>query len=589
MGDAPESVAGVRSLGILHSPGYPTYVLSARAFGTLVPVGDWALRVNLFSLVCAVITIVAVYFVARLFRAGVGGALVGALALATAASFWFNATFAKHYALSAALVSIALLLALLWQRTGRSALLVGAAVVIGVATGTAVEQAVIMLVGIVVLVGVGPPRPTKGAMLAAAGAAFGGALVVWGFLVVRAQQHPALDWGEVDSLGRFLDLVRHREYTGAGAETNIVIRTVSYPASITRDLGLGAIVLAAIGGWAAVHRLDRGRQWFLLVVGGITFVGAVVGTGLSRPSGFVTAIVAGGYVIDLLLVLAILIACGTTFVASAVSEWYARRRPDSPIHVVATAVTVVVALAVLVPSIVTHHSRADNDVPAFADHYGEEVLDGLPPNAALLVWGEEFMMPMVYRQVVAGERRDVSVMAVNAVMDGWVSDQLARKYDLVSARGEDAAELRILGMINELRGRGQAVYLDLNAMYALSDVVAFRTNGFTGEVIEGVDETDVGPHATDAADEIARYLHERDRPSMFDDRYRRGSYANAFGLHRRAHIALARAYAAADDIDAAIDEVEAGLRLAPDPATRDVVERLHSMSPEDAKATILDL
>ena len=33
LGDAPEAVAGVRSLGILHAPGYPTYVLAARAFG----------------------------------------------------------------------------------------------------------------------------------------------------------------------------------------------------------------------------------------------------------------------------------------------------------------------------------------------------------------------------------------------------------------------------------------------------------------------------------------------------------------------------------------------------------------------------
>src|SRR6476659_9815265 len=37
-GDAPESVAGVRSLGILHAPGYPSYVLAGRLFGTLVAV-----------------------------------------------------------------------------------------------------------------------------------------------------------------------------------------------------------------------------------------------------------------------------------------------------------------------------------------------------------------------------------------------------------------------------------------------------------------------------------------------------------------------------------------------------------------------
>ena len=44
-----------------------------------------ALRVNLFSVVCTTAMIVCVYFLARLFRASVAGAAVGALTLATAA------------------------------------------------------------------------------------------------------------------------------------------------------------------------------------------------------------------------------------------------------------------------------------------------------------------------------------------------------------------------------------------------------------------------------------------------------------------------------------------------------------------------
>src|SRR5690348_13740062 len=60
-GDAPESVAGVRTLGVIHAPGYPSYVLVARLFGAVLPVGSWALRVNLFSVVCATLTIALVF------------------------------------------------------------------------------------------------------------------------------------------------------------------------------------------------------------------------------------------------------------------------------------------------------------------------------------------------------------------------------------------------------------------------------------------------------------------------------------------------------------------------------------------------
>ena len=57
LGDSPESVAGVAALGVLHAPGYPTYVLAARLFSLLVPVGNLAFRVNLFSAVCATVTV----------------------------------------------------------------------------------------------------------------------------------------------------------------------------------------------------------------------------------------------------------------------------------------------------------------------------------------------------------------------------------------------------------------------------------------------------------------------------------------------------------------------------------------------------
>src|SRR5690242_5564568 len=60
-GDSTESILGTRALGILHAPGYPTYVLLARLFATVFAVGSYAARVNLFSLVCASASIAVCY------------------------------------------------------------------------------------------------------------------------------------------------------------------------------------------------------------------------------------------------------------------------------------------------------------------------------------------------------------------------------------------------------------------------------------------------------------------------------------------------------------------------------------------------
>src|SRR5262245_53154457 len=37
LGDAPEGVSGIHSLGVLHAPGYPSYVLLGRIFTTILP------------------------------------------------------------------------------------------------------------------------------------------------------------------------------------------------------------------------------------------------------------------------------------------------------------------------------------------------------------------------------------------------------------------------------------------------------------------------------------------------------------------------------------------------------------------------
>jgi hypothetical protein len=58
-GDPPEYVSGVKELGVLHAPGYPSYVLLTRGFSELVPIGSLTFRVLLFSLVCAVIAVAA--------------------------------------------------------------------------------------------------------------------------------------------------------------------------------------------------------------------------------------------------------------------------------------------------------------------------------------------------------------------------------------------------------------------------------------------------------------------------------------------------------------------------------------------------
>src|SRR5256885_17261742 len=59
--DSAEFQQAAYSLAIVHPTGYPLYLLLARLWITLLPLGDVAWRVNLLSAVCAVAAVLGGY------------------------------------------------------------------------------------------------------------------------------------------------------------------------------------------------------------------------------------------------------------------------------------------------------------------------------------------------------------------------------------------------------------------------------------------------------------------------------------------------------------------------------------------------
>ena len=53
--DAGEFLAASRIVGIPHPPGTPLWVILAHTWGTLVPIGEWAYRINLMTAVASAV------------------------------------------------------------------------------------------------------------------------------------------------------------------------------------------------------------------------------------------------------------------------------------------------------------------------------------------------------------------------------------------------------------------------------------------------------------------------------------------------------------------------------------------------------
>jgi hypothetical protein len=102
----------VPRLGILHPTGYPLYTLLGKLFTLVVPLNDVALRLNLFSAVCAALAVAFVYLVAHQLVQHRFAALIAALTFAVGETFWAQAVVAEVYALQMLLVALILWFAL---------------------------------------------------------------------------------------------------------------------------------------------------------------------------------------------------------------------------------------------------------------------------------------------------------------------------------------------------------------------------------------------------------------------------------------------------------------------------------------------
>jgi hypothetical protein len=615
LGDAPESVSGVKTLGVLHAPGYPTYVLLSRAFADVVAVGSWASRVNRFSLVCATLTVAVVFLLARSFGASIPGAAVGALALACSTSFWFNASFAKHYALSGLLVSLSALLVVSWQQRRHTILLVLAAGLLGACIGAAWQLAAIMAIGLVVLLALGPEKPRRAAYLSAAAAMLGVAAASLAFMVVRARQNPPINWGDVSSAHRLVSQTTQQDFRGARDVTshggNIIgrlgVRTISYIGIIVRDLGPLAAILAVAGLVAACHgygRLPRDKRVFLVVVLLLNLATIIVvptiepvnGLDLDHIAGFFTGVALGGYLLDASVVIAILIALGTTRASEEVNRWVALRRAPARSRSrarsrartiqnasgrIGTGVAVGIAVLTVVPSLFVHYSYANHRIPALADHYGHRVLAGLPHNAALIVGGYEFGQPIIYRQLVVGERTDVTVVSDDLLVDDWYRELLARQLDPGSRHSRIPSYDDTVARIRALRAE-RPVFVDTSAMALDKDRYGYRAHGLVGEVVDG---TGAHTDTAGALDTASRALLKADT----SDRLARGKYSRfpnqwLYYFHQRAHVELAKQYFMNGNVKAVATELHRALALASRPDEPNTLYALELLRRNDPRA-----
>ncbi len=103
------------NFSFVHPTGYPLYLILGGIFQHLVPIGNPAFRLNLFTAITGALAVGAVYLATREIAQHRGAAVVAAASFALTRTFWFDASAAETYDLNAFFVALLIFVALRWQ------------------------------------------------------------------------------------------------------------------------------------------------------------------------------------------------------------------------------------------------------------------------------------------------------------------------------------------------------------------------------------------------------------------------------------------------------------------------------------------
>lgn len=211
VGDSGEFVTAAATLSIPHPPGFPLYTLAGKAAGTLLPLGNWAYRTNLFSLLCSALALALLWEVGLLGGLGAAGSAFAVLLLAASPSLLYNSVVTEVFALN--LLAGAAALRLLADPALPALRVAGAGgLLLGLAAG---NHQTIVLVLPAALYGLRLRAPHGGRFIRAVAVAalfFLAGLLIYLVLPLRSAHAPPLDWGHPTGWQSAWRVILRRDY-----------------------------------------------------------------------------------------------------------------------------------------------------------------------------------------------------------------------------------------------------------------------------------------------------------------------------------------------------------------------------------------
>lgn len=381
VGDSGEMVTLAHLLGIAQPTGFPLYCLLGKIF-SLVPVGSLAARVNALSAVATAVAAWAAYRVAAR-RVRPPLALAGSLWFALGLTAWSQATIARTYPLTMALLAVELELALDAAARPGSRRVLALTLVAGLSFGTHLLSVVILPILVYLAWRERWPRRLAGTALVLCG------LSLYVYLPLRTGVTAYNAYGPVETATQLADYLTQKRYAGkqfARSPENARTFFSILGRRFATDQPLAPLALPLVCAGLVI----AARRWptlaVFLVVPACANLAILYGYGDDQDLPF-----APRYFLWVLFAEGILFAVGL--------EALARRGP--------AAIVIGAAGLALAYGAHVNYRASDRSRTVFCAEYARALIEPLPPNAVLFLAGDASTLMLDYFQYCENLRRDV--------------------------------------------------------------------------------------------------------------------------------------------------------------------------------------
>ena len=394
------------NFGFVHPTGYPLFLILGGVFQHLVPLGNPAYRLNLFTAITAALAVAALYLAANEITRHRGAAIIAAASFAVTRAFWYDASAAEAYDLNAFFVALLIFIALRWQSEPSARKFAAFCFVFGLAL-THHRSIILWIPAFGLFYFISRPqfdasRITRQASRFAFCLLL--PLLLYFYIPLRAPASPyfALPLAPGRDLvlydntfTGFTNYVLGRTFQSEIRwDTVSVVRLIAFPQLLFDQFGAAGIILGIIGFVAMAWR----KEWARF---------AMLATGFVMTILFALLYHIGDifhYYIPAYLVWGVWIGVGAlTVVGFVARSLSADRRPRFTVYCILFAV-----LILLIPQLITNFAFADRSRETQAREQWTRILSApIPPNTILISNDRDEMTPLWYVQYVENVRRDL--------------------------------------------------------------------------------------------------------------------------------------------------------------------------------------